>query len=72
MDRMQMLDRKQLAKILNVSVRTIGRWRRNGKLPMPIVDEPQRPFWSFAQIEDWTRSTGTEWAKVGQSGPKPK
>jgi predicted site-specific integrase-resolvase len=56
MERLKMLDVKQLAKILNVSTRTIGRWRRQKKLPAPIVEDKRKPFWSFGQIEDWAKA----------------
>lgn len=59
MDRLQMLDGKQLSRLLKVSTRTIGRWRRGQKLPPPIVDDPKKPFWSFGQIEDWAQAQMT-------------
>jgi predicted DNA-binding transcriptional regulator AlpA len=55
-----MLDGKQLSRLLKVSTRTIGRWRKERKLPQPIVDDPKKPFWSFGQIEDWVEYRKSE------------
>lgn len=53
MERLQLLDRKQLAKTLGVTVRTISNWRRSGKIPEPLIPDRNRPFWSIRQIERW-------------------
>jgi len=55
MDRLRLMDRKQLAKELGVTMRTISTWRKNGVLPEPLVDSKNRPFWSLIQIENWQR-----------------
>lgn len=51
-----LLDQNQLAKELGVNRRTINRWRKQNKLPPPLVDDRHRPFWSQAQISRWLSS----------------
>ena len=56
---LKLIDQKQLARLLGVSERTIYRWRRQKKLPRPLVFDLNRPFWSMAQIENWEKGTDT-------------
>jgi len=50
----KLLDKKRLATYLGVCERTIRRWRKEDKLPTPlIVDGKHRDYWSVAQIDRW-------------------
>jgi predicted DNA-binding transcriptional regulator AlpA len=51
--RYRLLDYKQLARLLGVTVRTIYTWRKQRKIPPPLIKDQNRPFWSIAQIEKW-------------------
>lgn len=65
---LRLIDRKQLARELGVSVRTISRWRRERKLPKPLIFDRNRPFWSVPQIAEWEKGRDT----VGHLRPKTK
>jgi predicted DNA-binding transcriptional regulator AlpA len=47
------LTRKVVAVRLGVSVWTIDRWRKSGKLPEPVVSDYRAPRWTLDQIQRW-------------------
>lgn len=49
----KLIDQKQLAILLGVNSQTITRWKKLGKIPKPLVDDDNRPFWSKIQIVFW-------------------
>jgi phage terminase Nu1 subunit (DNA packaging protein) len=55
MDDLKLIDVKLLANLLGKSVRTIHRWRRNGKLPAPIIEDRFKPYWSRTQLTNWVK-----------------
>ncbi len=60
MEDAKLLSTKEVAVILDKHVKTISRWRRNGTLPVPLIDA-RKPQWSYYQIRIWstTRQLGT-------------
>jgi DNA-binding transcriptional MerR regulator len=54
MDDLKLIDTKALAKILDLSIRTIRRWHKLKKLPPPAIDNG-RPYWTMQQIKDWQK-----------------
>lgn len=52
MDELKLIDTKTLAKILDVSRRTIQRWTKLQKLPQPALNQG-RPYWTLRQIKEW-------------------
>lgn len=51
-----LLDRKALARLFNRSLRTIDRWRREGRLPPGKAIHGR--MWTPVEIERWIRSGG--------------
>jgi predicted site-specific integrase-resolvase len=56
MDDLRLLDTKALAKILDKSVSTIKRWRREGTLPPPR-EGFGKAYWTYGQIKLWMDQT---------------
>jgi DNA-binding transcriptional MerR regulator len=52
MDDLKLIDTKALARLLDVSTRTVLRWTKLQKLPKPTMDDG-RKYWTMRQIEDW-------------------
>lgn len=52
-DPLQLLRKIQLADLLGVSIWTIDAWRRQGKLPPPLVLSEQTVAWRRVDIEEW-------------------
>lgn len=52
-NRFRLFDQNQFARALGVSRRTIQRWRKERKVPAPLIWDKNRPFWSLPQIEKW-------------------
>lgn len=50
-DDLKRVNTKKLAKILDVTPRTILRWRKLGKLPQPEI-QSGRPYWTMRQIKE--------------------
>jgi predicted DNA-binding transcriptional regulator AlpA len=50
---LKLFDQNQLARALGVSRRTIQRWRKERKVPAPLIWDHNRPFWSLRQIKNW-------------------
>lgn len=50
-----LIDGTELAKLLRVSKRTLGRMLEDGKLPDPVASFAQ-PRWSRTVIEQWVNS----------------
>lgn len=53
-----LMNRKQVARRLGISVPTWGRWVRNGDAPKPVENLPGQSRWRSADIEalangDW-------------------
>jgi len=53
--RTDLLTRSKLAKLLDVDIRTIDRWRLERKLPIPFILAGKRPYWTTVQIVAWQR-----------------
>jgi hypothetical protein len=51
------LKQDDLAQLLDVSVRSIERYRREAKLPAPLIPGA-RPRWGRDQIVTWLRGRG--------------
>ncbi len=47
------VNKKTLAKKLNVSPSTVYRWSRNGHLPKPISVGPNKTLWIEEEIMNW-------------------
>lgn len=50
-DDLKRVNTKKLAKILDVTPRTILRWRKLGKLPQPEM-QSGRPYWTLRQLKE--------------------
>jgi predicted DNA-binding transcriptional regulator AlpA len=57
MDDLKLIDTKALAKRLGKNVRTIQRWRKDGKLPIPIISGCRKCYWSESQFLNWMFAT---------------
>jgi excisionase family DNA binding protein len=44
---------KDVAEFLGVSVESVHRWRRSGKLPRPMLPDGMHPRWSTATFHKW-------------------
>ena len=51
---LQFLTQRQLAQLLNVSERTLERWRVEGRGPRFVAFGPRRRGYRVSDIEDWT------------------
>jgi predicted DNA-binding transcriptional regulator AlpA len=51
---LQFLTQKQLAQLLNVSERTLERWRVEGRGPPFVAFGPRRRGYRLSDIEAWT------------------
>jgi len=66
----KLLDKKRLATYLGVCERTIRRWRKQDKLPTPLIaDGNHRDYWSVAQIDRW-QSNGFLRTQTGHDSDK--
>lgn len=45
-----LLDRKQIAKLVGKSYKTVCRWAKNGTLPEPHLKAGQNWYWTEEQI----------------------
>jgi len=52
-DPIQLIRKRDLAKLLSVQPWTIDAWRRKGRLPAPVVLSPQIVAWKRQDIEQW-------------------
>lgn len=51
---MRLLTARDVADRLALkSPATVHRWTARGKLPAPVLDEPNARRWSEAQIDEW-------------------
>jgi excisionase family DNA binding protein len=57
---MQLLDTRELAKLLGVSRRTIVNLRARGRLPAPVMLTPRLPRWPLEAVERWIRESGSQ------------
>jgi predicted DNA-binding transcriptional regulator AlpA len=44
---------KQLCEILDISMATLGRWRKTGAIPQPVRCGRRLLRWRLAEIEKW-------------------
>ena len=54
----KLIDQKQLAAMLGIKTKALGRWVAAGKVPSPIVTAGTRKYWSPIQITGWLSATG--------------
>ena len=47
------INKKSLARLLNVSPSTIYRWSKNGQIPKPVSLGPNTTVWFRDEIEKW-------------------
>tara|TARA_B100000886_G_C20167392_1_gene384619 strand:+ start:389 stop:601 length:213 start_codon:yes stop_codon:yes gene_type:complete len=47
------INKKSLARLLNVSPSTIYRWSKNGQIPKPVSLGPNTTVWFKDEIEKW-------------------
>jgi predicted DNA-binding transcriptional regulator AlpA len=52
-DPLELIRKRELAKILGVHVWTIDYWRRLGRIPPPIILSQQVVAWRRTDIEAW-------------------
>jgi predicted DNA-binding transcriptional regulator AlpA len=52
-DQFRLIRKKALADRLNVTTRTVDRWRRAGKLPREIRLSEKTSAWRLDEIEAW-------------------
>ena len=62
MDDFKLLSTKEVAKILGKHVQTVQKWRREGRMPTPLIDS-RNPAWSWKQIRRWMELDDTRCAK---------
>lgn len=55
MDDLNLVDTKELARMLHKSTSTIKRWRKEGKLPQPL-NGFDKDYWTLGQIRTWVQS----------------
>ncbi len=55
LERLKLLDQRALARLLGIHPDTVAKWRRQEKLPEPLVKDGRRCFWAVPQIETWQR-----------------
>jgi predicted DNA-binding transcriptional regulator AlpA len=53
---LRLLTQKQLAQLLNVSERTLERWRVEGRGPRFVALGPRRRGYRLSDVEDWTQA----------------
>jgi excisionase family DNA binding protein len=55
---LQLINRRQLAEKLGISIRTLQRWLSMGKIPKPIYLGSRRrlPRWVLSKIDHWIMS----------------
>ncbi|QDT97754.1 Prophage CP4-57 regulatory protein (AlpA) [Gimesia aquarii] len=58
-DNVKLIDRRQLASKLGISIRTLQRWLSSGKIPKPIYLGSGRrlPRWILSTIDQWIISS---------------
>ena len=49
----QLLSRKEVARRLAVTVKTVERWTAAGKFPRPILLQGTEPRWPEVVVEAW-------------------
>jgi predicted DNA-binding transcriptional regulator AlpA len=54
----KLIDQKQLAAMLGIKTKALGRWVAAGKVPLPIVTAGDRKYWSPSQITEWLSASG--------------
>jgi excisionase family DNA binding protein len=53
---LQFLTQKQVAEVINVSERTLERWRVEGTGPKFVAMGPRRRLYRMSDVDDWARS----------------
>lgn len=56
-DKLDLLDCKKLASVLDISVRTIYLLRSTEQLPTPFIRNGRRVYWTRQQILSWQAAT---------------
>lgn len=59
MEKMQYLNQTDLSKIFNVSVNTIRRWRKEGKIPQPIQLSYKTLVWEKNELQRYISTHST-------------
>ena len=54
-DPLELIRKRELARMLNVHAWTNDHWRRHGRIPPPIVLSPQVLGWRRSDIENWLK-----------------
>ena len=55
----QLLTRQDIARMCQISQRTLSEWMHDRKLPAPIYVAPHAPRWCPAEIERWLKQRRT-------------
>lgn len=55
MEDFRLLNLKEVAAMIGIGYTTARRWRLLGKLPRPRLIIAQRCYWSYIDVERWTR-----------------
>ena len=61
---LQLIRKRELAKLLGVNAWTIDHWRKRGLIPPPVVLSPQILGWRRADIELWLAQRQQQPAKT--------
>lgn len=61
-DPMQLIRKRELAKLLGVNPWTLDNWRRRGSIPKPIILSGQVVAWRRLEIERWLAEREAETA----------
>lgn len=62
MQNLQYLNQSDVAKLFNVRVNTIRRWRKEGKIPQPIALTYKTLVWEKSELQNYiaTRSFSSD------------
>jgi predicted DNA-binding transcriptional regulator AlpA len=70
-DDLQLIRKRDLAKLLGINTWTVDEWRRRGRLPEPLVLSPQVVAWRRTDIDGWLRKCESKPALTRKPNAKP-
>lgn len=52
----RLLNQSEVAALAGVGCVTIRRWRKDGKIPEPVIERKNRRYWAQSDIRKWLRT----------------